>query len=115
MLNLVKVFSRIDKEVSKMIQREHYLSEIRPFYESDLIKVITGIRRCGKSIVLEQIKNELAKQEKDIIYLNFEDRSVSLQIENDEQLIKYIEEKRDNEKKCYVFLDEVQTDRKSVV
>lgn len=92
-----------------MIQREHYLSEIRPFYESDLVKVITGIRRCGKSIVLEQIKKELAKQEKDIIYLNFEDRSVSLQIENDEQLIKYIEEKRDNEKKCYVFLDEVQT------
>ena len=93
-----------------MIQRKHYLSEIRPFYESDLIKVITGIRRCGKSIVLEQIKNELAKQEKDIIYLNFEDRSVSLQITNDEQLIKYIEEKRSKDKeKCYVFLDEVQT------
>ena len=50
-----------------MIVRERYISQIRPFYESDLIKVITGIRRCGKSVVLEQIKNELITQGKDII------------------------------------------------
>ena len=42
-----------------MIIREHYLAQIRPFYESDLIKIITGIRRCGKSVILKQILNEI--------------------------------------------------------
>ena len=42
-----------------MIIREKYLSKIRPFYDIDLIKVITGIRRCGKSIILSQIIDEL--------------------------------------------------------
>ena len=40
------------------IKRERYLSKIRPFYDVDLIKVLTGVRRCGKSILLEQIKEE---------------------------------------------------------
>ena len=58
-----------------MIIREKYLSKIRPFYDQDLIKVITGIRRCGKSVVLKQIINELKTngvEEEQIIYLNFE-------------------------------------------
>lgn len=38
-----------------MIIRENYLKKIRPFYEQDLIKVITGIRRCGKSVILNGI------------------------------------------------------------
>lgn len=38
-----------------MITREHYLQQVRPFYDSDLIKIITGIRRSGKSVVLQQI------------------------------------------------------------
>ena len=42
-----------------MIIREKYLSKIRPFYDQDLIKVITGIRRCGKSVILTQIIDEL--------------------------------------------------------
>lgn len=94
-----------------MINRERYIEKIRPFYESDLIKVITGIRRCGKSVVLEQVKNELAAQEKNIIHLNFELRSVSTKIQNDEELINYIEEKikTSPDEKWYVFLDEVQT------
>ena len=91
-----------------MIVRERYISQIRPFYESDLIKVITGIRRCGKSVVLEQIKSELTAQGKDIIYLNFEDRHISSQITNDIELIEYIEKQIVSEKKVYVFLDEVQ-------
>lgn len=48
-----------------MIYREHYIKQVREFYDSDLIKIITGIRRSGKSIILEQIKNEL--KEKQII------------------------------------------------
>jgi len=94
-----------------MINRVQYIEKIRPFYESDLIKVITGIRRCGKSVVLEQVKNELAAQGKKIIHLNFELRSVSSKITDDEKLINYIEEKikaRPDEK-WYVFLDEVQS------
>ena len=74
-----------------MINRERYIAQIRPFYESDLIKVITGIRRCGKSVVLEQIKNELIAQGKRIIYLNFEDRRVSASITTDLELTEYIE------------------------
>ena len=45
-----------------MIIREHYLKQIRPFYESDLIKIITGIRRCGKSVILKQVLNECQAQ-----------------------------------------------------
>ena len=44
-----------------MIKREYYLSKIRPFYESDLIKVITGIRRCGKSVIKDQIAEDLER------------------------------------------------------
>ena len=42
-----------------MILREHYVSQIRSFYESDLVKIITGIRRCGKSVILRQVMAEI--------------------------------------------------------
>ena len=45
-----------------MIKREKYISEIRGFYESDLVKVITGVRRSGKSVILEQIVSEIQKK-----------------------------------------------------
>ena len=57
-----------------MIYREHYIKPVREFYDSDLIKIITGIRRCGKSVILEQIKNEIIKKSSNVIYLNFEDK-----------------------------------------
>lgn len=93
-----------------MISREKYIAQIRPFYESDLIKVITGIRRCGKSVVLEQIKNELAVQGKRIVYLNFEDRRVSASITTDLELTEYVENELsvNHNEKLYVFLDEIQ-------
>lgn len=55
-----------------MIIRESYLKTIRGFYDSDLIKVITGIRRSGKSVILETIINEIKVITDNIIYLNFE-------------------------------------------
>ena len=55
----------------KTIKRELYLSRIRKYYDIDLIKVLTGIRRCGKLIILKQITDELKIQ-------NTEDRSHSL-------------------------------------
>ena len=51
-----------------MIYREHYINQIREFYDSDLIKIITGIRRSGKSIILEQIRNEIKEKSDNIIY-----------------------------------------------
>ena len=58
-----------------MVIREKYLKKIRPFYNQDLIKVITGIRRCGKSVILRQIINEIKDsgvKEENVIYINFE-------------------------------------------
>ena len=90
-----------------MIQREHYIEQVRPFYESDLIKIITGIRRCGKSVIMEQIIKEISQTTDNIIYLNFEDKKTSANITNADKLISYVEEnKRDG--KCYLFFDEIQ-------
>ena len=58
----------------KMLKREIYLRKIRPFYNSDLIKILVGIRRCGKSVLLKQIIEELKNtsiSEDHIIYINF--------------------------------------------
>ena len=90
-----------------MIKREHYLQQIRPFYESDLIKVITGIRRCGKSVIMDQIETELRLAGKKTLKLNFEDRSVSARIRTVDDLISHVNAHLGSEK-LYVFLDEVQ-------
>ena len=63
-----------------MIKRELYMKRIRPFIGSDLIKVMTGIRRCGKSVMLELIKEELIESgvnPTQFISINFEDLSFS--------------------------------------
>ena len=91
-----------------MINREHYLAQIRPFYESDLIKIITGIRRCGKSIILNQVREELEAQHKKCLFLDFELRPVQSKIPDADALISYVTEHL-GEEKLYVFLDEVQT------
>lgn len=93
-----------------MIIREKYLSKIRPFYDVDIIKVITGIRRCGKSIILMQIMDELKNKgidEEQIIYFNFEFEDYYF-IKNDLDLHNYIKDKIVNDKKYYLFFDEIQ-------
>ena len=93
-----------------MIVREKYLSQIRPFYDKDLIKVITGIRRCGKSVILTQIMEELKNKginQNQIIYLNFESKQYD-NIKNDNDLYYYIQEKMKENVKYYLFLDEIQ-------
>ncbi len=90
-----------------MIIRKEYLSKIRPFYECDLVKVITGIRRCGKSVILNQIMSEIGKTTNNIIYLNFEKTADLLKASNYEELIKYVNDNR-KDGKCYIFLDEIQ-------
>ena len=92
-----------------MVIREKYLSKIRPFYDVDLIKVITGIRRCGKSIILKQIIDEIKSngiKDDHIIYINMESKKYSY-IYNDDDLYKYIKEKMVDNDKYYIFLDEV--------
>ena len=90
-----------------MIKREHYLSKIRGFYGSDLIKVITGVRRCGKSVVLEEIKDEISQKSKNIVYLNFEHAKDLAAAPDSMSLITYVEKNR-KRGKCYILLDEVQ-------
>lgn len=90
-----------------MIKREKYISQIRGFYDSDLIKVITGVRRCGKSVILEQIMEEVSKKTDNIVYLDFEDRYATSEIENWQDIVKNVEDKK-KDGLCYVFLDEIQ-------
>lgn len=93
-----------------MIIREKYLSKIRPFYNVDLIKVITGIRRSGKSVILTQIIEELKEsgiKENQIIYMNFELKEFS-NIKNDDDLYLYVKDKIKDNVKYYLFFDEIQ-------
>lgn len=93
-----------------MIHREDYLKKIRPFYHMDLIKVITGIRRCGKSVLLMQIMEELLSDgiEKDnIIYMNFEDYDFSF-IRTGLELHEYLKKQIKAGSKYYIFCDEIQ-------
>ncbi|MDE5715711.1 MAG: AAA family ATPase [Anaeroplasmataceae bacterium] len=73
-----------------MIKREHYIKEVREFYDSNLIKIITGIRRSGKSVILGQIKEEIQKKSDNVIYLTFENKSTQLSIPNANSIIEYV-------------------------
>ena len=90
-----------------MIIREKYLNKVRPFYESDLVKIITGIRRCGKTVILSQIMSEIKKATDNVIYLNFEKTSDFVKASNSIDLVNYINKNR-KDGKCYIFLDEIQ-------
>ena len=92
-----------------MIERTEYLEELKRWKDKDLIKVITGIRRCGKSTLFELFINYLKENnvnEKQIIHINLEDADYDFK--NYKELYNYISKKLDSEKQYYVFLDEVQ-------
>ena len=94
-----------------MLLREDYLSKIRGFYDSDLIKILVGIRRCGKSVILNQIIEELKDKrnvdEEHIIFINFEFIEFE-ELLDYKKLNKYIKDKIKDNKIYYLFLDEVQ-------
>ena len=94
-----------------MIKRELYMKRIRPFIGSDLIKVMTGIRRCGKSVMLELIKQELIESgvnPTQFISINFEDLSYS-HLQTAKSLHDEITNRaKDIDGKVYLFFDEIQ-------
>ena len=96
------------------IKRTKYLDLIRRFYDSSLIKVLTGIRRCGKSVLLSQIKEEIKEtyniDEDHIISINFEDVSFT-NLKNYIKLNNFIIKKIKDKNKYYIFLDEIQNVR----
>lgn len=96
---------------SFMIKREMYMSRIRPFIGTELIKVMTGIRRCGKSVMLELIKQELIESGVDsaqFISINFEDMNYA-HLRTAKALHDEITKKAaDIDGKIYLFFDEIQ-------
>lgn len=94
-----------------MIKREMYMSRIRPFINTDLVKVMTGIRRCGKSVMLELIKEELLQSgvnKSQFISINFEDMSYA-HLQTAKALNDDIIERANKiEGKVYLFFDEIQ-------
>lgn len=94
-----------------MIKRISYMNKIEPFIDQDIIKVLIGVRRSGKSVLLELIKEELLKkgiQESQILQYNFESYT-TLSLRDDMSLYHDIKAKIKQDKmKYYIFLDEIQ-------
>lgn len=96
--------------MEKIYKRENYLNKIRGFYKYDMIKVISGIRRCGKSFFLKSIIQELLENginEKDIIYIELDKKGYK-DIKTAKQLEKVIDEKIIDDDFKYLFIDEIQ-------
>lgn len=93
-----------------MINRPSYLAQITPFINAPLIKVITGIRRSGKSTVLKLLQSQLLTQgidKEQIIYINFESFAFN-EFKNSQKLYAFVLEKITSENKYYLLLDEIQ-------
>lgn len=95
--------------IKKIYPREKYLSKLRPFYNSDVVKVITGIRRCGKSFILKAIIEELKQRDLNdrIIYLPLDKKGFK-EIKTPKELEKRIEMQIKDDEMYYLFVDEVQ-------
>ena len=96
--------------MDKIYKRENYLNKIRGFYNDKIIKVITGIRRSGKSYLLKSIISELKEQgilDKDIIYIPL-DKKEYLDVDNAIKLMNLIDSFISDKDFKYLFLDEVQ-------
>ena len=93
-----------------MVKRELYLKRIRPFFDSEMVKVITGIRRCGKSTIIKQIIQELSDRDIPdgrIIYINFEDYQYWDLCDAD-SLFAFVEKRIVEDGKYYLLFDEIQ-------
>lgn len=96
--------------MQKRIERTAYLDKLIAFKDKKLIKVITGIRRCGKSTIMEIYRDWLVAHgvdQEQIIYLNFEDYDY-YELRNPHNLYAYIKSRINQDAMTYIFLDEVQ-------
>jgi len=95
--------------IKKYITRQQYIDRITPYIGKDIIKVITGQRRVGKSYLLFQIMDVViaSDPEAQIIYINKELYEFD-SIDNYKTLLAYIKDKGKGKKNCYVFIDEIQ-------
>ena len=94
----------------KLIERASYLNKLIAFKDKNLIKVITGIRRCGKSTIMEIYRDWLKEQgvyNDQIVYLNFEDYD-NFELRNPKNLYAYIKPLLIEDKMNYLFFDEIQ-------
>jgi len=101
----------IGKGVFHMIKREMYMSRIRPFIGNELIKVMTGVRRAGKSVMLELIQEELRAsgvEEKQFISINFEDMRHAHLLNASALHEEILKRAADIDGKAYLFFDEIQ-------
>ncbi len=93
-----------------MVERKEYLEKIKKWREKDVIKVVTGIRRCGKSTLLEQYRDYLIStgvSSEQIIFINFEDLEFEDLLDY-HKLYSYIKERLIPDRYTYIFLDEIQ-------
>lgn len=92
-----------------MINRELYINKLLAYKDTEFIKVITGIRRCGKSSLLKIFKDEILKENKkaNIIYMNFESFEFD-DIKNYKEMHDWIKERTKQNQKNYILLDEIQ-------
>ena len=94
-----------------MLKRDEYIKKIVPFIDKDVIKVLTGIRRSGKSVMLKLLMEELKNRginQNQFIYINFENLKYR-NLKNYERLYDFILNKVDDKyKSYYIFLDEIQ-------
>ena len=98
-----------DFQTIETIVRKEYLERLRNLKHKKLIKIVTGIRRCGKSTVLEMFRDELLKsgvRKNQIIFLNFEDYD-NKHLLNPDELYSYIKQRLSSDMN-YIFLDEIQ-------
>ena len=95
--------------IKKYIKRKRYLDKIRPFIDKDIIKVIVGQRRVGKSYLLYQIMDAIKKmhQQPNIIYINKELNKFD-KLKNYQDLLVYVRKHSKKSVKNYIFIDEIQ-------
>ena len=89
-----------------MLKRDRYLNNVLKYLDTEFVKVITGVRRAGKSFLLLMLKKHLKLQNKQILYLNFENPN-TFDMHTSEKLYEYIKLNIDKSKKAYFLFDEI--------
>jgi predicted AAA+ superfamily ATPase len=96
----------------KFLSRSKYINKLASLKDTDLIKIITGIRKCGKSIILKEYINNLFDvfnvNIKNVLFYDFNIDSIKTKFSDYKILLNDIEEKSNVEGKIYIFIDEVQ-------